>query len=62
MCSAGEGDERVGTGKRWVGRRGPVRKRRIVETTMVGGASVARVAREHGMNANLVFGWPPLME
>lgn len=32
-------------------------KRRIVEATLVAGTSVARVAREHGVNANLVFGW-----
>jgi transposase-like protein len=32
-------------------------KRRIVEKTLVKGASVARVAREHGVNANQVFAW-----
>src|SRR6266567_3819093 len=32
-------------------------KRRIVEKTLVKGASVARVAREHGVNANQVFSW-----
>lgn len=32
-------------------------KRRIVEETMAEGASVARVARAHGVNANQVFGW-----
>jgi transposase len=32
-------------------------KRRIVEETLVEGASVARVARVHGVNANQVFGW-----
>src|SRR5450756_1282693 len=32
-------------------------KRRIVEATLVEGASVARVARTHGVNANQVFGW-----
>jgi hypothetical protein len=35
-------------------------KRRIVEATLVEGASVARVARAHGVNANQVFGWPSL--
>lgn len=30
-------------------------KRRIVEATLVAGASIARVAREHGVNANQVF-------
>ena len=32
-------------------------KRRVVEETLVEGASVARVARAHGINANQVFGW-----
>jgi transposase len=32
-------------------------KRRIVEETLAPGASVARVARSHGVNANQVFGW-----
>ena len=38
-------------------RRSIVEKRRIVEETLVQGASVARVARAHGINANQVFGW-----
>jgi transposase len=38
-------------------RRSIAEKRRIVEETLVEGASVARVAREHGINANQVFGW-----
>lgn len=37
--------------------RSIVDKRRIVEETLVEGASVARVARGHGVNANQVFGW-----
>lgn len=32
-------------------------KRRIVEATFEPGASIARVAREHGVNANQVFQW-----
>lgn len=32
-------------------------KRRIVEETLEPGASVAAVARKHGVNANLLFGW-----
>jgi transposase len=32
-------------------------KRPIVEQTLEAGASVARVAREHGVNANQVFAW-----
>jgi transposase len=37
-------------------------KRRIVEATFVTGASVARVARQHGVNANLVFSWRRLYQ
>jgi transposase len=32
-------------------------KRWIVEQTLVPGASVAQVARRHGVNANQLFGW-----
>jgi len=35
-------------------------KRRIVEETHVRGASVATVARRHGLNANQVFSWRQL--
>ncbi len=35
-------------------------KRRIVEETLGEGASVARVARAHGVNANQVFKWRKL--
>ena len=38
-------------------RRSVAEKRRIVEETMQAEASVARVAREHGVNANQVFHW-----
>jgi transposase len=38
-------------------RRSDEEKRRIVEATLVPGASIARVAREHGVNANQVFQW-----
>ncbi len=37
-------------------------KRRIVEETLVRGASVAVVARRHEVNANLVFGWRKLYQ
>jgi len=37
--------------------RSPELKRQIVEETLVPGASVARVARAHGVNANQVFAW-----
>ena len=32
-------------------------RRRIVEETLEPGASVAVIARSHGVNANQVFGW-----
>ena len=38
-------------------RRSPEIKRKIVEETLVPGASVAREARAHGVNANQVFQW-----
>ena len=47
-------------------RRGPYRhhlpefKRAVVEETLRPGASVALVAREHGINANQVFHWRKL--
>jgi transposase len=37
--------------------RSVAEKRRIVEETLAEGASVARVARAHGVNANQVFQW-----
>jgi transposase len=48
------------------GDQGPLRRRRlytqeqkrqIVAETLVAGASVARIARRHGINANVVFTW-----
>jgi transposase len=38
-------------------RRSAAEKRQIVEETMQPEASVARVARAHGVNANQVFHW-----
>ena len=35
----------------------PAFKRRIVEQTLAPGASVARIAREHNINANQLFKW-----
>jgi transposase len=35
----------------------PIVKQQIVEQTLVPGASVARIAREHGVNANQLFKW-----
>ncbi len=37
-------------------------KRAIVATAFAPGASVAAVAREHGVNANLVFAWHRLQQ
>ena len=42
--------------------RGLEEKRRIVEETFADGASVALVARTHGVNANLVFNWRKLYQ
>ena len=38
-------------------RRSIAEKRRMVEETLAEGASVARIARAHGVNANQLFGW-----
>jgi transposase len=38
-------------------RRSPELKRQIVQETLTPGASVARVARAHGVNANQLFTW-----
>jgi transposase len=38
-------------------RRSVAEKRGIIEETLEPGASVARVARAHGVNANQVFNW-----
>ena len=43
-------------------RRSTEERRLIVEETLGPGASVARVARRHGVNANQVFGWRKLYE
>ena len=39
--------------RRW----GHEEKRRIVAETLVAGASVAAIARRHGVNVNQVFNW-----
>jgi transposase len=43
-------------------RRSVAEKRRIVEETMAADASVARVARAHGVNANQLFSWRRLYQ
>ncbi len=49
--------EEAGVERRVRRRRSVAEKRRIVELTLVPGASVALVARAHGVNANQVFKW-----
>jgi len=51
---SGELVKNQGLGRR---RRTIAEKRRIVEETLLPGASVARVARAHEVNANQVFYW-----
>ena len=52
------GDEQeMGTGRRPRRWRTLSEKRRIAELTLEPGASVALVARAHGVNANQVFKW-----
>jgi len=51
MDEAGEAERRIR--RSWT----VAEKRRIVELTLAPGASVARVARAHGVNANQVFVW-----
>ena len=43
-------------------RRSIGERRRVVEETLAPGASVARVARAHGINANQVFHWRRLYQ
>lgn len=52
--------EPVGQAKREPGarrRHSLAFKRRLIEQTLVPGASVARIALDHGVNANLLFKW-----
>jgi transposase-like protein len=44
-------------GRRILKRRSLDEKRRIVEETLIAGASVSVVARRHDVNANQVFAW-----
>jgi hypothetical protein len=43
-------------------RRSVAERRRVVEQTLAPGASVARVARDHRVNANQVFHWRRLYQ
>jgi transposase len=47
----------LGSGRRVRRWRSVTEKRRIVQLTLEPGASVAEVARAHGVNANQVFKW-----
>jgi transposase-like protein len=49
--------EEMGTGRRVRRWRSVAEKRRIIDLTLEPGASVALVARAHGVNANQVFAW-----
>ena len=59
IVAAGTDGDRSGSGRK----RGPYRrhsleeKRRIVEETLTGDASVSAVARRHDMNTNQLFTW-----
>jgi transposase len=53
-------ESQVGTAKAQKRRRTIQERRGIVEETLVPGASVARVARRHDVNANQVFYWRKL--
>ncbi|MGB9432601.1 MAG: transposase [Candidatus Acidiferrum sp.] len=59
MDTLSQGSE-AGTVKAKKRRRTIKEKRDIVEETLVSGASVARVARKHDVNANQVFYWRKL--
>ena len=50
-------EEEAGSGRRVRRWRSVAEKRRIAELTFESGASVALVARAHGVNANQVFKW-----
>ena len=52
----------VGSGRRVRRWRSVSEKRQIVQLTMEPGASVAEVARAHGVNANQVFKWRRALE
>lgn len=54
--------EDTSVGRRGRRRRSVSEKLQIVRLTMEPGASVAEIARAHGVNANQVFGWRRLFE
>jgi transposase len=58
MIHAGD----AGVGRRGRKRRSALEKLEIVQLTMHPGASVAEIARAHGVNANQVFKWRRMFE
>jgi transposase len=54
--------EEASAGRRGRRRRSASEKLSIVQLTMEPGASVAEIARSHGVNANQVFKWRRLFE
>ena len=54
--------EDAGVGRRGRRRRSVSEKLQVVQLTMEPGASVAEIARAHGVNANQVFKWLRLFE
>jgi transposase len=56
--TAASGDREPKTRRRWTRQE----KRQIVEETLVAGASIARVAQAHAVNANQVHRWRRLSE
>ena len=57
VCMLEAGLEWSGAARKPRRRRSAAERRLIVEETLAPGSSVARVAREHGINANQVFQW-----
>jgi len=53
--SVGSADRRAGTRRRHF--RSVEQKRQMVQETLAPGASVAVIARRHGVNANQLFSW-----
>lgn len=53
---------RIDRGKRSRRTWSPEDKQRIVEAAIRPGASVAEIARRHGLNANLVFAWRRMLQ
>ena len=61
-ASSSHSQRQTGPGRASAAAADVAEKRRIVEETLAPGASVARGARAHGVNANQVFGWRRLYQ